>query len=286
MALALLAGPPLPRVPHDRGAAALRGADRDRRLVGLRRRGLRRPARRAASARSRRPCVDWSTDAVMWKRRASIIAQVRRKRETDFALLTDCIEPNRGDREFFIRKAIGWALRAYAWVEPDESCATARTTAEPPARGVDVLFYWFCLSPLFDAPLPPLSPLISPPSPLPPTLLTPPSLSPTLPLPPPPLPPPPPPPPPEPERVEAVRRRRAIEWPYAPGGHCGGALGRPPPTAGSAPRSAGSARAASRCARTRSWAAAPSSSSAASTSAAWVFGDAFSITCATSRRRR
>jgi 3-methyladenine DNA glycosylase AlkD len=62
---------------------------------------------------------DWSTDAVMWKRRASIIAQVRRKRDTDFELLTACIEPNRGDREFFIRKAIGWALRAYAWVEPE-----------------------------------------------------------------------------------------------------------------------------------------------------------------------
>jgi 3-methyladenine DNA glycosylase AlkD len=61
----------------------------------------------------------WSIDAVMWKRRASIIAQVRRKRETDFALLTDCIEPNRADPEFFIRKAIGWALRAYAWIEPD-----------------------------------------------------------------------------------------------------------------------------------------------------------------------
>jgi 3-methyladenine DNA glycosylase AlkD len=61
----------------------------------------------------------WSTDEVMWKRRASIIAQVRRKGDTDFALLTDCIEPNRGDKEFFIRKAIGWALRAYAWVEPD-----------------------------------------------------------------------------------------------------------------------------------------------------------------------
>ena len=55
----------------------------------------------------------------MWKRRSAIIAQVRRKRETDFALLTDCIEPNRADREFFIRKAIGWALRAYAWVEPE-----------------------------------------------------------------------------------------------------------------------------------------------------------------------
>jgi 3-methyladenine DNA glycosylase AlkD len=61
----------------------------------------------------------WSTDDVMWKRRAAIIAQVRRKRDTDFALLADCIEPNRGDREFFIRKAIGWALRAYVWVEPE-----------------------------------------------------------------------------------------------------------------------------------------------------------------------
>ena len=61
----------------------------------------------------------WSVDDDMWKRRSAIIAQVRRKRETDFALLTDCIEPNRDDREFFIRKAIGWALRAYAWVEPE-----------------------------------------------------------------------------------------------------------------------------------------------------------------------
>ena len=54
----------------------------------------------------------------MWKRRASIIAQVTRKGATDFALLA-VIEPNREDREFFIRKAIGWALRAYARVDPD-----------------------------------------------------------------------------------------------------------------------------------------------------------------------
>ena len=39
----------------------------------------------------------WSIDAVMWKRRAAIIAQVRRKGETDFELLADCIEPNRAD---------------------------------------------------------------------------------------------------------------------------------------------------------------------------------------------
>jgi 3-methyladenine DNA glycosylase AlkD len=62
---------------------------------------------------------EWSIDDDMWKRRASIIAQVRLKAGTDFALLADCIEPNRRDREFFIRKAIGWALRAYAWIAPE-----------------------------------------------------------------------------------------------------------------------------------------------------------------------
>jgi 3-methyladenine DNA glycosylase AlkD len=62
----------------------------------------------------------WATDADMWRRRSAIIAQVRRKQRTDLPLLYDCIEPNRGDREFFIRKAIGWALRSYAWVDPAE----------------------------------------------------------------------------------------------------------------------------------------------------------------------
>jgi 3-methyladenine DNA glycosylase AlkD len=77
----------------------------------------------------------WSVDADMWKRRSAIIAQVRRKHETDFALLTDCIEPNRGDREFFIRKAIGWALRAYAWVEPEAVIAyCARVELSPLSR--------------------------------------------------------------------------------------------------------------------------------------------------------
>jgi 3-methyladenine DNA glycosylase AlkD len=69
----------------------------------------------------------WSVDDDMWKRRSAIIAQVRRKHETDFALLTDCIEPNRDDREFFVRKAIGWALRAYAWVEPEAVIAYCDT---------------------------------------------------------------------------------------------------------------------------------------------------------------
>jgi 3-methyladenine DNA glycosylase AlkD len=62
----------------------------------------------------------WSVDPNMWKRRSSIIAQVKAKEHTDLELLYACIEPNRGDREFFIRKAIGWALRSYAWIDPAE----------------------------------------------------------------------------------------------------------------------------------------------------------------------
>ena len=62
----------------------------------------------------------WSTDANMWKRRVSIICQNGFKRDTDPRLLYANIEPNLDDREFFIRKAIGWALREYAWADPAE----------------------------------------------------------------------------------------------------------------------------------------------------------------------
>ena len=61
----------------------------------------------------------WSRDADLWKRRSSIICQVKRKDETDLALLFDCIEPNLADPDFFIRKAIGWALRDLAWTDLD-----------------------------------------------------------------------------------------------------------------------------------------------------------------------
>jgi 3-methyladenine DNA glycosylase AlkD len=62
----------------------------------------------------------WSTDSDLWKRRMSIICQLSLKRDTDLELLYANIEPNLSDREFFIRKAIGWALRQYAWTDPKE----------------------------------------------------------------------------------------------------------------------------------------------------------------------
>jgi 3-methyladenine DNA glycosylase AlkD len=62
----------------------------------------------------------WSRDEDMWRRRSAILCQLTFKARTDLDLLYACIEPNLDDREFFIRKAIGWALRSYAWTDPRE----------------------------------------------------------------------------------------------------------------------------------------------------------------------
>ena len=75
---------------------------------------------------------DWSTDADMWKRRTSIIAQLLARGRTDVELLLACIEPNRGDREFFIRKAIGWALREYSKTDRDAVVRYVETTELSP----------------------------------------------------------------------------------------------------------------------------------------------------------
>ncbi len=68
----------------------------------------------------RRTMLAWSRDRDMWKRRSSIICQLRAKTKTDLDLLYACIEPSLDSKEFFLRKAIGWALRQYAWTDPEE----------------------------------------------------------------------------------------------------------------------------------------------------------------------
>jgi 3-methyladenine DNA glycosylase AlkD len=68
-----------------------------------------------------------TADHDLWKRRVSIICQLKFKRETDLELLYANIEPNLTDRDFFIRKAIGWALRQYAWTDPIEIARYVRS---------------------------------------------------------------------------------------------------------------------------------------------------------------
>jgi len=61
----------------------------------------------------------WARSDDPWKRRAAIICQVTARARTDVKLLTACIEPSLGERDFFLRKGIGWALRQYARSDPD-----------------------------------------------------------------------------------------------------------------------------------------------------------------------
>jgi len=68
----------------------------------------------------RKRMLAWSRDANMWRRRSSILCQLRCKERTDLELLYACIEPSLDSKEFFLRKAIGWALRQYAWTDAKE----------------------------------------------------------------------------------------------------------------------------------------------------------------------
>ncbi|MGY1855383.1 DNA alkylation repair protein [Modestobacter sp. SYSU DS0290] len=60
----------------------------------------------------------WARHPDRWLRRSAVIAQLGAKERTDTALLTEVIEANAADPEFFVRKAIGWALREHAKTDP------------------------------------------------------------------------------------------------------------------------------------------------------------------------
>jgi 3-methyladenine DNA glycosylase AlkD len=62
--------------------------------------------------------LTWTRSDDRWLRRASIICQLGMRDQTDVELLATAIESAMGDRDFFLRKAIGWALRDYARTNP------------------------------------------------------------------------------------------------------------------------------------------------------------------------
>lgn len=78
------------------------------------------PILRDYRAPMKKKMLAWSRSPNMWKRRTSILCQLGFKKETDLDLLYACIEPSLDSKEFFLRKAIGWALRQYAWTDPAE----------------------------------------------------------------------------------------------------------------------------------------------------------------------
>jgi 3-methyladenine DNA glycosylase AlkD len=67
-----------------------------------------------------RPVVrGWIKDPDRWLRRTSVICQLQAGPATDTALLTEAIEANLADPDFFLRKGIGWALRQHTRTDPD-----------------------------------------------------------------------------------------------------------------------------------------------------------------------
>ena len=62
--------------------------------------------------------LDWSQSDNIWLRRVAIDHQLLRKGQTDTALLEAIIRYNLELKEFFINKAIGWALRDYSKTNP------------------------------------------------------------------------------------------------------------------------------------------------------------------------
>ena len=63
--------------------------------------------------------ADWLGSGNLWLQRTSLIFQLKYKASTNTELLSRQINALKHSREFFINKAIGWALREYAKTNPD-----------------------------------------------------------------------------------------------------------------------------------------------------------------------
>ncbi len=61
----------------------------------------------------------WIKSDNMWLNRSALLFQLSYKRETDFELLKRYIRLHAGSKEFFLQKAIGWALREYSKTSPE-----------------------------------------------------------------------------------------------------------------------------------------------------------------------
>ena len=62
---------------------------------------------------------EWVLDENMWIRRSAILSQLYFKENMDQELLTYCLNKTMHEKEFFIQKAIGWALREYSKINKE-----------------------------------------------------------------------------------------------------------------------------------------------------------------------
>jgi 3-methyladenine DNA glycosylase AlkD len=61
----------------------------------------------------------WLASDDLWLRRAALLHQLLWRERTDAAWLFDACRRRAGERDFFIRKAIGWVLREYSKTDPE-----------------------------------------------------------------------------------------------------------------------------------------------------------------------
>ncbi|MGB3186052.1 MAG: DNA alkylation repair protein [Ornithinimicrobium sp.] len=61
----------------------------------------------------------WALGEDQWLRRASLLCQITTKDQVDTRLLRHAVEANMDEKSFWLRKAIGWALRDYAHTDPE-----------------------------------------------------------------------------------------------------------------------------------------------------------------------
>ena len=61
----------------------------------------------------------WVEDENLWIRRTALLYQLQYKEKTDQDRLFRYCELRMDEGEFFIRKAIGWVLRQYSYINPD-----------------------------------------------------------------------------------------------------------------------------------------------------------------------
>jgi 3-methyladenine DNA glycosylase AlkD len=62
----------------------------------------------------------WNNSSNMWLNRTCLLFQLKYRDNTDYKLLQTFIHRHKNSDEFFIKKAIGWALRQYAKTSPNQ----------------------------------------------------------------------------------------------------------------------------------------------------------------------
>ena len=66
----------------------------------------------------RNVCREWIRSDNFWIQRSALLCQLKAKENTDEELLFELVLHVAGEKEFFLRKGAGWALREYSKISP------------------------------------------------------------------------------------------------------------------------------------------------------------------------